>query len=126
MPWGKGNANKEKGSKDVNDMEEDSTPEPAKKAEATNDGENPYKNRKSVVYHTFLGTPTAKKQRASMRLLNAKVPKVPSTSSGLTCWCYVAAKTILNTYQTDTTPSFLTPSLTVMSSPSASWTVEAT
>jgi hypothetical protein len=86
-----------------------STSELAKKAEAGDDGKNPYKNSRSGVYHTFLGTPTAKYKRAPMRLLNAKVPKVPSMSSGLMCQCYVAAKTIQNTYQRDSTQWLLTP-----------------
>jgi hypothetical protein len=37
---------------------------------------NPYKNTKKGAFHTFLGPPTAKAQRAAMRSLNATVPKV--------------------------------------------------
>jgi hypothetical protein len=57
-------------------MEEDPAPKPAEKAEDGTGGANPYKNPKKGAFHTFLGPPTAKAQRAAMRSLNATVPKI--------------------------------------------------
>jgi hypothetical protein len=56
-------------------MEEDHAPKTSQKPEASASGSNPFKNPKKA-YHTFLGPPTAKAQRAAMRSLNATVPKV--------------------------------------------------
>jgi hypothetical protein len=75
-PRGKGKADKEKESKDSSDMDEDPAPKPAKKAEGGASTSNPYKSTKKGAFHTFLGPPTTKAQRASMRSLNATVPKV--------------------------------------------------
>jgi hypothetical protein len=57
-------------------MEENPAPKPSRKTEAGAGGSNPYKNPKKGAFHTFLGPPTAKAQRATMRLLNATVPKI--------------------------------------------------
>jgi hypothetical protein len=73
---GKGKADKEKESKDGSDMEEDPTPKPTEKVEARTGGANPYKNPKKGAFHTFLGPPTTKAQRAAMCSLNATVPKI--------------------------------------------------
>jgi hypothetical protein len=75
-PRGKGKADKEKESKDSSDMDEDPAPKPAEKAEGATGTGNPYKSTKKGAFHTFLGPPTAKAQRAAMRSLNATVPKV--------------------------------------------------
>jgi hypothetical protein len=75
-PHGKRKADKEKESKDGSDMEEDCAPKPTKKVEAITDGANPYKNPKKGSFHTFLGPPTAKAQRATMHSLNTTVPKI--------------------------------------------------
>jgi hypothetical protein len=75
-PRGKGKADKEKESNDGSDMEEDPSPKPAEKAEGGTGMGNPYKNAKKGAFHTFLGPPTAKAQRAAMRSLNATVPKI--------------------------------------------------
>jgi hypothetical protein len=57
-------------------MEEDPAPKPAEKAEGGAGTGNPYKSTKKGAFHTFLGPPTAKAQRAAMRSLNTTVPKV--------------------------------------------------
>jgi hypothetical protein len=58
-------------------MDEDPAPKPAKKAEGGAGMGNPFKNtNKKGAFHTFLGPPTAKVQRAAMRSLNATMPKV--------------------------------------------------
>jgi hypothetical protein len=57
-------------------MDEDPAPKPAEKAERGTSTDNPYKSTKKGAFHTFLGPPTAKAQRAAMRSLNATVPKV--------------------------------------------------
>jgi hypothetical protein len=57
-------------------MDEDPAPKPAEKAEGGAGTSNPYKSTKKGAFHTFLGPPTAKAQRAAMRSLNATVPKV--------------------------------------------------
>jgi hypothetical protein len=75
-PHGKGKADKEKESKDSSDMDEDPAPKPAEKVEGGTGTGNPYKSTKKGAFHTFLGPPTAKAQQASMRSLNATVPKV--------------------------------------------------
>jgi hypothetical protein len=75
-PRGKGKADKEKESKDSSDMDEDPAPKPAEKAEGRTGTSNPYKSTKKGAFHTFLGPPTAKAQRAATRSLNATVPKV--------------------------------------------------
>jgi hypothetical protein len=59
-PHGKGKAEKEKESKDGSDMEEDSAPKPAEKAEGGTGTSNPYKNPKKGAFHMFLGPHTAK------------------------------------------------------------------
>jgi hypothetical protein len=75
-PRGKGKADKEKESKDSSDMDENPAPKPAEKAEGGAGTGNPYKSTKKGAFHTFLGPPTTKAQRAVMRSLNATVPKV--------------------------------------------------
>jgi hypothetical protein len=75
-PHGKGKADKEKESKDSSDMDEDPTPKPTEKAEGGTSTGYPYKSTKKGAFHTFLGPPTAKAQRAAMRSLNATVRKV--------------------------------------------------
>jgi hypothetical protein len=67
---------KEKESKDSSDMDEDPAPKPTEKAEGGTSTGNPYKSTKKGAFHTFLGPPMAKAQRAAMRSLNATVPKV--------------------------------------------------
>jgi hypothetical protein len=57
-------------------MEEDPAPKPAKKSEGGTGMGNPYKNTKKGAFHTFLGPPTVKAQRAAMRSLNATMSKV--------------------------------------------------
>jgi hypothetical protein len=57
-------------------MDEDPAPKLAEKAEGGAGTSNPYKSTKKGAFHTFLGPPTAKAQRAAMRSLNATVPKV--------------------------------------------------
>jgi hypothetical protein len=75
-PRGKGKADKEKESKDSSDMDEDTAPKPAEKAESGTGTGNPFKSTKKGAFHTFLGPPTAKAQRATMCSLNATVSKV--------------------------------------------------
>jgi hypothetical protein len=75
QPHGKGKADKDKESKDGSDMDEDPAPKPAENAEGEAGKGNPIKNKKRA-FHTFLGPPTAKAQRAAMRSLNATVPKI--------------------------------------------------
>jgi hypothetical protein len=74
-PRGKGKADKDKESRDGSDMDEDPAPKPAKKAEGGAGKGNPIKDKKGA-FHTFLGPPMAKAQRAAMRSLNATVPKI--------------------------------------------------
>jgi hypothetical protein len=74
-PHGKGKADKDKESRDGSDMDEDPAPKPAEKAEGGAGKGNPIKDKKGT-FHTFLGPPTAKAQRAAMRSLNATVPKI--------------------------------------------------
>jgi hypothetical protein len=74
-PRGKGKADKDKESKDGSDMDEDPAPKPAKKAEGDAGKGNLIKNKKGA-FHTFLGPPTTKAQRAAMRSLNATAPKI--------------------------------------------------
>jgi hypothetical protein len=57
-------------------MDEDPAPKLAEKAEGGTGTGNPYKSTKKGAFHTFLGRPMAKAQRAAMRSLNATVPKV--------------------------------------------------
>jgi hypothetical protein len=76
-PRAKGKADKDKESKDGSDMDEEPAPRPAEKTEGGAGTGNPFKNtNKNGAFHTFLGPPTAKAQRATMRSLNATVPKV--------------------------------------------------
>jgi hypothetical protein len=75
-PHDKGKADKEKESKDSSDMDEDPAPKPTEKEEGGTGTCNPYKSTKKGAFHTILGPPTAKAQRAAMRSLNATVPKV--------------------------------------------------
>jgi hypothetical protein len=75
QPRGKGKAEKDKESKDGSDMDEDPAPKPAEKAEGDAGKGNPIKNKRGA-FHTFLGPPMAKAQRAAMRFLNATVPKI--------------------------------------------------
>jgi hypothetical protein len=76
-PCGKGKADKDKESKDVSDMDEDPAPKPAEKAKGRAGTGNPFKNTNNKgAFHTLLGPPTAKAQRAAMRSLNATVPKI--------------------------------------------------
>jgi hypothetical protein len=74
-PRGKGKVDKDKESKDGSDMDEDPAPKPAEKAEGDAGKGKPIKNKKEA-FHTFLGPPTTKAQRAAMRSLNATVPKI--------------------------------------------------
>jgi hypothetical protein len=74
-PRGKGKADKDKESRDGSDIDEDPVPKPAKKAEEDAGKANPIKNKKGA-FHTFLGPPTAKAQRAAMHSLNTTVPKI--------------------------------------------------
>jgi hypothetical protein len=57
------------------EMDEDPAPKPTEKAEGGAGKGNPIKDKKGA-FHTFLGPPTAKAQRAAMRSLNATVPKI--------------------------------------------------
>jgi hypothetical protein len=75
QPHAKGKADKEKESKDSSNMDEDPAPKPTEKAEGGTVTGNPYKSTKKGAFHTFLGPPTTKAQRAAMRSLNATVPK---------------------------------------------------
>jgi hypothetical protein len=76
-PRGKGKADKDKESKDGSDMDEDPAPKPTEKAGGGAGTGNPFKNtNKKGAFHTFLGPPTAKAQRAAIRSLNATVQKV--------------------------------------------------
>ena len=72
-PHGKGKAEKE--TQESSDMEEDE-PKQVEKPDAGGKSQNPYEKKKRV-FHTFLGTPTAKAQKSFLRALNATVPKVP-------------------------------------------------
>ena len=72
-PRGKGKVKKE--SKESSDMEEDE-PKQVEKPDVGGKSQNPYEKKKGV-FHTFLGTPTAKAQKSALRALNATVPKVP-------------------------------------------------
>jgi hypothetical protein len=74
-PRGKGKADKDKESKDGSHMDEDRAPKPAEKAEGGAGKSNPIKDKKGA-FHTFLGPPMAKAQRAAMRSLNATVPSI--------------------------------------------------
>jgi hypothetical protein len=76
-PHGKGKVDKDKEFKDGSDMDKDPAPRPTEKAEGGAGTGNPFKNtNKKGAFHSFLGPPTAKAQRAAMRSLNATVPKV--------------------------------------------------
>jgi hypothetical protein len=57
-------------------MEEDRVPKSSDKTEAGAGGSNPLKNPKKGAFRTFLGPPTAKAQRVTMRSLNSIMPKV--------------------------------------------------
>jgi hypothetical protein len=74
-PRGKGKEDKDKDSRDGSDMDEDPAPKPTEKAEGGVGKGNPTKDKKGA-FHTFLGPPTAKAQRAAMHSLNATVPKI--------------------------------------------------
>ena len=60
----------DKEEKSGSDMEEDTDPKPKKKA-------NPYAGKKKAVFHTFLGTPTAKARKSALRVLHAATPPTP-------------------------------------------------
>lgn len=75
-PRGKGKGkNKEEESKDSSDMDEDVDPKHAAKSD--DKGKNPFE-KKGTVFHTFLGTPTIRQQKTSMRILMATLPPVPA------------------------------------------------
>jgi hypothetical protein len=65
---------RKKESKDGSDMEEDPAPSPLKKLRLELAGQTYTKIPKKGAFHTFLGPPTAKAQRAAMRSLKATVP----------------------------------------------------
>jgi hypothetical protein len=99
-------------------MDEDPVPKPIEKVEGGTGTGNLYKSTKKGAFHTFLGPPTAKAQRAAMRSLNATMPKVCQ---------YVRCSEMLVQWSrddhpehipTDTTPWWLTPCSKAMSSPS--------
>src|SRR3954469_22196154 len=74
-PRGKGKGKKkEEESKDSSDMDEDVDPKHAAKSDGK--GKNPFE-KKTAVFHTFLGTPTVRQQKTSMRILMATLPPVP-------------------------------------------------
>src|SRR4051812_31538128 len=74
-PRGKGKENKkEEEYKDSSDMDEDVDPKHAAKGD--DKGKNPFM-KKAPVYHSFLGTPTIRQQKTSMRILMATLPPVP-------------------------------------------------
>src|SRR3954468_11028324 len=74
-PRGKGKGKKtEEESKDSSDMDEDVEPKHAAKSE--DKGKNPFA-KKAPVYHTFLGPPTVRQQKTSLRILMATLPLVP-------------------------------------------------
>lgn len=70
---------KEEESKDSSDMDEDVDPKHAAKSD--DKGKNPFA-KKTPVYHTFLGTPTVRQQKTSLRILMATLPQFPSTCAG--------------------------------------------
>src|SRR3954467_473772 len=79
-PRGKGKGKKkEEESKDSSDMDEDVDPKNAAKSD--DKGKNPFA-KKAPVYHTFLGTPTVRQQKTSLRILMTTLPPVPSTYAG--------------------------------------------
>src|SRR4051812_22983705 len=55
-------------------MDEDIDPKHATKSDGK--GKNPLE-KKAAVYQTFLGTPTVRQQKTSMRILMATLPLVP-------------------------------------------------
>src|SRR3954471_9550580 len=55
-------------------MDEDVDPKHADKGDGK--GKNPFE-KKDAFYHTFLGTPTIRQQKTSMRILMATLPPVP-------------------------------------------------
>src|SRR4051812_31796508 len=78
MQWYAGSPHKgkkkEEESKDSSDMDEDVDPKHADKGDGK--GKNPFE-KKAPVYHTFLGTPTVRAQKTSLRILMATLPPVP-------------------------------------------------
>src|SRR3954466_10153094 len=71
---GKGKGKKkEEDSKDSSDMDEDVDPKHAAKSDGK--GKNPFE-KKTAVFHTFLGTPTVQQQKTSMRILMGTLPLV--------------------------------------------------
>jgi hypothetical protein len=108
-PRGKGKADKEKESKDSSDMDEDPAPKPTEKAEGGTGMGNPFKSTKKGAFHTFLGPPTAKAQRAAMRSLNATMPKVCQYVRWSEMPCNGAATITQGTSRMDTTPWWLIP-----------------
>ena len=79
-PRGKGKGKKkEEESKDSSDMDEDVDPKHAAKSD--DKGKNPFA-KKAPVYHTFLGTPTVRQQKTSLRILMATLPQFPNTCAG--------------------------------------------
>src|SRR3954471_16300494 len=83
-PRGKGKGKKkEEESKDSSDMDEDIDPKHAAKSD--DKGKDPFA-KKAPVYHTFLGTPTSRQQKSSLRILMATLPPVPQ----YLCWSEVS------------------------------------
>ena len=60
-------------------MDEDVDPKHAAKSD--DKGKNPFA-KKALVYHTFLGTPTVRQQKTSLRILMALSPQFPNTCAG--------------------------------------------
>ena len=76
-PRGRGKADKSnKETREPSDMEEDTEPRPPKKSDGGGKGDNPYE-KNNGVFHTFLGTPSAKAQKKILRALNTTVPAMP-------------------------------------------------
>ena len=74
-PRGKGGKAKEV-AKETSDMDEDkASPEP--KGDSAAKSKNPYDKKSVAAFHTFLGRPTAKAKKSTLRALNATLPKVP-------------------------------------------------
>src|SRR3954464_8190235 len=55
-------------------MNEDINPKHAAKSDGK--GKNPF-DKKAAIFHTFLGTPTVRQQKTSMRILMDTLPQVP-------------------------------------------------
>ena len=76
---GKGKKKEEDESKDSSDMDEDVDPKHAAKSD--DKGKNPFA-KKAPVYQNFLGTPTVRQQKTSLRILMATLPQFLSTCAG--------------------------------------------